>query len=122
MLVDFSKAGLIDKARQQPEKVKQVLDNIQTDGLVTTLDVVRAKLGQPIPLGYCNAGVMVPVGAGVEGFKPGDRVASNGSHADRVRVPQHPCARIPDGVDDDSAAFTVLTGCLADGDFRHPKP
>ncbi len=62
MLVDFGKAGLIDKARQQPEKVKMVLDKVRTDGLLTTVDAVRAKLGQPIPLGYCNAGVVVEVG------------------------------------------------------------
>jgi predicted dehydrogenase/threonine dehydrogenase-like Zn-dependent dehydrogenase len=114
MLVDFGKAGLIDKARQQPEKVKQVLDKVRTDGLLTTVDAVRAKLGQPIPLGYCNAGVVVEVGAAAPGhadtagFAVGDRVVSNGPHADLVRVPFNLCARIPDGVDDDSAAFTVL--------------
>jgi len=108
MLVDFGKASLIDKARQQPEKVKQVLDKIQTDGLLTTLDAVRAKLGQPIPLGYCNVGVVVEAGPGVQGFKPGDRVVSNGPHADLVRVPKNLCAKIPDGVDDEAAAFTVL--------------
>lgn len=114
MLVDFGKAGLIDKARQQPEKVKQVLDKVRTDGLLTTVDAVRAKLGQPIPLGYCNAGVVVEVGAGAPGhshtarFAVGDRVVSNGPHADLVRVPFNLCARIPDGVDDESAAFTVL--------------
>jgi predicted dehydrogenase/threonine dehydrogenase-like Zn-dependent dehydrogenase len=109
MLVDFGKASLVDKARQQPEKVRMVLDKARTDGLMTTVDAVLAKLAQPIALGYCNAGVVVEVGAGVEGLKPGDRVASNGSHADLVRVPQNLCARIPDGVDDESAAFTVLT-------------
>ena len=29
MLVDFGKAGLIDKARQQPDKVRMVLDKIR---------------------------------------------------------------------------------------------
>ncbi|MEY6432355.1 bi-domain-containing oxidoreductase [Thioalkalicoccus limnaeus] len=108
MLVDFGKANLVDKARQQPEKVRMVLDKVRTDGLMTTVDAVRSKLAQPIPLGYCNAGVVVEVGAGVADLKPGDRVASNGSHADLVRVPRNLCARIPDGVDDESAAFTVL--------------
>lgn len=108
MLVDFGKANLIDKARQQPEKVRMVLDKVRTDGLMTTVDAVRSKLAQPIPLGYCNAGVVVEVGAGIADLKPGDRVASNGAHADLVRVPRNLCARIPDGVDDDSAAFTVL--------------
>src|SRR5690606_11351970 len=53
MLVDFGRSGLIAKARQQPEKVAQVLDKVRTDGLLTTLGAVRSKLGQPIPLGYC---------------------------------------------------------------------
>ncbi|WP_035059541.1 bi-domain-containing oxidoreductase [Andreprevotia chitinilytica] len=108
MLVDFGKASLLDKARQQPEKVKMVLDKVKTEGLLTTIDAVRSKLDQPLPLGYCNAGVVLEVGAGVEGFRPGDRVASNGPHADIVRVPKNLCARIPDGVAGDMASFTAL--------------
>ncbi len=108
MLVNFGKAGWLEKARQQPEKVKQVLDKIKTDGLLTTVDTVRAKLGQPIPLGYCNVGVVLDVGSGVEGFRPGDRVVSNGSHADVVRVGKNLCVKIPDSVNDEAAVFTVL--------------
>ena len=108
MLVDFGKASWIDKALQQPEKVKMVLEKVQTDGLMTTIDAVRSKLAQPIPLGYCNVGVVNQVGAGVNNFKVGDRVVSNGPHADVVRVPKNLCARIPDGVDDESASFVVL--------------
>jgi predicted dehydrogenase/threonine dehydrogenase-like Zn-dependent dehydrogenase len=105
MLVDFGRAGLVSKARQQPEKVKQVLAKARTDGLATTIDAVRAKLGAPVPLGYCNVGVVRE--SGVEGFKPGDRVASNGPHADVVLVPKHLCAKVPEGVDDEAAVFTV---------------
>lgn len=108
MLVDFGKASLIDKARQQPEKVKMVLDKVKTDGLFTTIDAVKSKLAQPIPLGYCHVGTVEHVGAGVEGFSVGDRVVSNGPHADIVRVPKNLVAKIPDNVDDESAAFTVL--------------
>ena len=108
MLVDFGRAGLVAKARQQPEKVAQVLDKVRTDGLLTTVDAVRSKLGQPIPLGYCNVGVVRDVGQGVDGFRPGDRVVSNGPHADVVSVPKNLCARIPDGVSDEAAAFTVV--------------
>lgn len=106
MLVDFGRANLLDKARQQPDKVKQVFEKIKTDGLFQTLDAVRSKLDQPIPLGYCNAGVVLE--SGVEGFAVGDRVASNGNHAEVVRVSKNLCARIPEAVDDESAAFTVL--------------
>lgn len=108
MLVDFGRAGLIAKARQQPEKVLQVLDKVRTDGLLTTVEAVRSKLGQPIPLGYCNVGIVREIGSGVEGFRAGDRVISNGPHADVVSVPRNLCARIPDEVSDEEAAFTVV--------------
>lgn len=108
MLVDFGKASLLQKARQQPDKVKMVLDKVKTDGLMTTVDAVKSKLAQPIPLGYCNVGTVEAVGKGVEGFKVGDRVLSNGSHADVVRVPKNLCAKIPENVSDESAAFTVV--------------
>lgn len=108
MLVGFGKASMLEKARQQPEKVKMVLEKVGTDGLMTTIDAVRSKLGQPLPLGYCNVGVVAEVGAQVSGFKAGDRVVSNGPHADLVKVPMNLCARIPDAVDDESAAFVVV--------------
>lgn len=108
MLVDFAKASLLSKARQQPERVKEVLDKVRTNGLFTTIDAVRSKLGQPIGLGYCNVGIVRSVGANVTGFAPGDRVASNGAHSEVVRVPANLCAKIPETVDDESAAFTVL--------------
>jgi predicted dehydrogenase/threonine dehydrogenase-like Zn-dependent dehydrogenase len=112
MLVDFGKANWIDKARQQPDKVKQVVQKIRTDGLGPTLEAVRAKLDAPLPMGYCNSGTVVAVGAGVTAFKIGQRVASNGKHAEVVAVPQTLCVAIPDSVDDDSASFTVL-GAIA---------
>ena len=121
MLVDFGKAGLIDKARQQPDKVRMVLDKVRTDGLAPTLDAVRNKLDQPLPMGYCNVGEVVEVGAGVTGFAVGDRVASNGRHAEMVAVPVNLCAKVPDAVDDDAAAFTVL-GAIALQGIRLVQP
>jgi len=108
MLVEFGNANLIQKARQQPERVKLVLDKIRSDGLLPTLEAVFNKLGQPLPLGYCNVGRVVAVGPGVTEFQVGDRVASNGPHAEIVCVPKNLCARIPDNVSDDAAAFTVI--------------
>lgn len=108
MLVDFGKASYLGKARQQPEKVKQVLEKIKNDGLGTTIDAVRSKLAQPLPLGYCNVGVVSEVGAGVTDLLPGARVISNGPHADLVCVGTNLVVKIPDGVDDESAAFTVV--------------
>jgi predicted dehydrogenase/threonine dehydrogenase-like Zn-dependent dehydrogenase len=108
MLVEFGQASLLNKARQQPDRVKAVVDKARVDGVAATLDAVRSKLAQPLPLGYSNAGVVIEVGADVSGFDVGDRVISNGPHAEIVRVPQNLCARIPDGVSDGAAAFTVV--------------
>ena len=108
MLVEFGQAGLIGKAKAQPEKVKQVIAKIQTDGLLPTLEAVFSKLGEPLPLGYCNAGVVLDAGGADSGFLPGDRVVSNGAHAEVVSVPHLLCAKIPENVSDDEAAFTVL--------------
>ncbi len=108
MLVEFGKSNLIAKARQQPDKVKQVLDKIKTEGLMPTLEAVFNKLGEPLPLGYCNVGVVEAVGNGVSEFKVGDRVASNGPHAEFVSVPKNLVALVPEGVSDEEASFTVI--------------
>lgn len=153
--MEFSKGGLFSKARSQPDKVKQVLDKIKTDGLLPTLETVFKRLDEPLPLGYCNVGIvqesrksisrrltqtdadLSPADSAGErksslrdkkgenygigrdstshlhnfsasGFKKGDRVVSNGPHAEVVCVPENLCARVPDGVTDEEAAFTVL--------------
>ncbi len=85
-----------------------VLDKIRTDGLSTTLEAVKSKLDQPLALGYCNVGEIAELGRGVEGLAVGDRVVSNGKHAEIVCVPKNLCAKIPDGVSDEAASFTVL--------------
>jgi predicted dehydrogenase/threonine dehydrogenase-like Zn-dependent dehydrogenase len=108
MLVEFGKSNLIAKARQQPDKVKQVLDKMRSEGIIPTLEAVFNKLEQPIPLGYCNVGRVVAVGEGVEGFSIGDRVASNGPHAEYVSVPKNLVVQIPGGVSDEEASFTVI--------------
>ena len=115
MLVDFGKANFIDKARQQPDKVMQVLDKVKTDGIRPTYESVMNKLGQPLPLGYCNVGDVIAVGKGVTEFRIGDRVASNGPHAEYVLVPVNLAAKVPDGVSDEEAAFTVIGSIALQG-------
>ena len=115
MLVDFGKANVIEKARQQPDKVRMVLNKMKTDGLGPTLDAVRNKLDQPLPLGYCNVGRVLQAGPGVTSFATGDRVASNGKHAEVVSVPANLCAKIPDSVTDESASFSVIGAVALQG-------
>ena len=96
-----------------------VLEKIKTDGILPTVEAVRSKLDQPLPLGYCNVGVVKDNGN--TSFKIGTRVVSNGPHAEVVRVPKNLCAEIPDSVDDESAAFTVL-GAIALQGIRLVQP
>lgn len=121
MLVEFGKAGWIHKARQQPDKVRMVLDKIKTDGLMPTVEAVFNKLDKPLPLGYCNVGRVAKVGAGQTAFEVGDRVISNGKHAEVVSVPFNLCAKVPDTVSDEEAAFTVL-GAIALQGIRLVQP
>ena len=118
MLIDFGRASLIEKARAQPDKVKEVLQKVRSDGIVPTMEAVKVKLDQPLPLGYCNVGVVADGGGA---FQAGQRVVSNGAHAGIVRVPFNLCAVIPENVDDDSAAFTVL-GAVALQGVRLSQP
>jgi predicted dehydrogenase/threonine dehydrogenase-like Zn-dependent dehydrogenase len=115
MLVEFGKANYLDKAKQQPDKVKMVLDKVKTDGLMPTYESVVNKLNQPLPLGYCNVGRVVEVGTGVSEFKIGDRVSSNGPHAEYVCVPKNLVAKVPDNVTDDEASFTVMGSIALQG-------
>lgn len=108
MLVEFGKSNLLQKAMQQPDKVKDVINKVKTDGLQPTINAVFNKLGQPLPLGYCNVGKVIAVGKGVDDFAVGDRVASNGPHAEYVCVPKNLVAKIPDNVTDEEASFTVI--------------
>lgn len=115
MLLEFGKAGWINKARQQPDKVKQVVQKIKTDGFKPTVDAVFNKLNQPVSLGYSNVGVVIDIGSGVDGFKIGDRVVSNGHHAEVVCVPKNLCEKIPEEVNDSAAAFVVLSAVALQG-------
>lgn len=115
MLVEFGKAGWLGKARQQPDKVRMLLEKVRTDGLMPTVEAVFARLDKPIALGYCNVGVLMEIGRDVTGFGVGDRVASNGTHAEVVAVPANLCAKVPDAVSDDEAAFTVTAAVALQG-------
>lgn len=112
MLVQFGKANIVEKIQQQPDKVKQVLDKILNDGLFATLDAVNSKLEQPIALGYSSVGVIHAVGNNVHEFQIGDRVVSNGYHAEFNLVSKNLCVKIPDHVSDEEASFTLL-GAIA---------
>lgn len=124
MLVDFGKANLLEKARQQPDKVRMVLDKVKTDGIIPAIETVRNKLDQPLPLGYSNVGIAFGTPSSMlsaQYLQPGTRIVSNGPHAEVICVPENLCARVPDNVSDEEASFTVL-GAIALQGIRLAQP
>ncbi len=121
MLVEFSRAGPVGKARQQPERVRQMVDKARSDGIGPTIEAVRARLDEPLALGYANAGVVLEVGPGVTDIQVGDLVASNGPHAEVVVSPRTLCAVVPGGVPSEHAAFASL-GAVALQGLRLAEP
>ncbi len=125
MVVEFAEKNLVAKAQSRPDLVRQVMDKARREGVLTTIDAAFNRLDQPMALGYSSAGTVVAVGDGVEGFKPGDRVACAGGgyavHAEFNLVPKNLLALLPDSVDFDSAAFTTL-GAIALQGFRLAQP
>ncbi|OUU25004.1 MAG: dehydrogenase [Candidatus Endolissoclinum sp. TMED37] len=106
MLLEFGKGGLLKKARSQPERVQQAFDKALTDGVYSTLNSIQSKLDTPIGLGYCNVGTVVE--SNLENFAVGERVVSNGSHAEFVTAEKNLCAKIPQNVSDEEACFVVM--------------
>ena len=118
--MELAGRSLLGKARQRPDQVRRVLEKIRNEGLLNTVRAVREKLDNPMSMGYSSAGVVLACGTGVEQFKPGDRVASNGNHAEVVCVPKNLCASIPENVSTDHGAFAVL-GAIALHGIRHAQ-
>lgn len=112
MIVDLARKSLIGKARERPDHVRRVLQKLKQEGVLETIQQVRAKLADPMSLGYSSAGVVIEAGREVRQFQPGDRVASNGPHAGVVAVPQNLVARIPAGVSFAEACYGVV-GAIA---------
>ena len=123
--VKVGKASLLGKAKQRPDLVAQVLQNVRKEGLKATMDKVKTKLDSLKALGYSTSGT-VSASMDTNGvFKPGDRVACAGqdyaSHSDVVGIPQNLVVKIPDNVSFEDASFTTL-GAIALQGVRQANP
>ncbi len=114
-VVDLARKSLLGKARARPDQVRRVLQKLRQEGLLSTVTQVRAKLDEPMPLGYSCAGIVLECGTGVQEFKPGDRVAAAGPHAEIVAVGKNLCARVPDNVSFQQAAYTSVASIGLEG-------
>ncbi|MGH3072152.1 MAG: bi-domain-containing oxidoreductase [Gaiellaceae bacterium] len=123
--VRMSGLPLYKRALKQPHHAKKVLEIARNEGFARTYKRVRGMLAAGVPTGYSAAGVVVAVGAEVEGFRAGDRVACAGAgianHAELIDVPVNLAVRIPDGLDT-GAASTVTLGAIALQGVRRVQP
>ena len=125
LTVEAGQKNLLGRAVAQPALVKQVINRARTEGILNTIDAVRSKLGSLNALGYSAAGRVIEVGEGVSEFREGDRVACAGvgyaSHAEVLSVPKNLCARVPDNMDLEAAAFGTV-GAIALQGVRLSEP
>jgi predicted dehydrogenase/threonine dehydrogenase-like Zn-dependent dehydrogenase len=118
-LLEFGKSNIIKKVINNKDKVEQVLNKLKNDGLKDTFEAVNNKLNTPIQIGYCNLGVVEESLSGE--FKPGDKVLSNGYHAEYVSVNQNLCVKVPTDINEDDALFGIL-GAIALNGIRIINP
>ncbi len=125
MAVDEGKKSLLERARERPELVRQVIERAKNEGVVKTINAVRSKLGSSTALGYSAAGLVVAAGEDVTEFRAGMRVACAGagyaSHAEVLSVPKNLCVRLPDEVSFEEGAFGTL-GAIALQGVRLAEP
>lgn len=123
--VRSSGTPLYRRALAQPENVKKVLEMVKDQGLRKTVDRVSGKLAAGSPTGYSAAGTVIAVGAGVELFRAGDRVACAGAgianHAEVIDVPVNLAVHVPENVSL-RAASTVTLGAIAMQGVRRVAP
>ena len=114
--VELANKSLVGKARARPEQFRQVMDAVRQQGLRATYQKVKTRLETLEPLGYSASGVVLAVGAGVNEFRVGDRVACAGAgyatHSEINFVPKNLCAQVPEKVSLQEAAFATV-GAIA---------
>lgn len=69
-MLDLAKKSLLGKAMARPDLVKQVINEIRTEGPAEAYRQTMGRLDSPVPLGYSAAGVVIGVGDGVTGPSP----------------------------------------------------
>ena len=110
--VEPARRSLVARARERPELVKQTFDMALREGVRSTQNRIRRKLGEESAAGYSSVGRMIEVGPRVRGLQTGDIVACAGAghanHAEVISVPANLCAKVPDTVPLTAAALTTI--------------
>lgn len=123
--VQSSDQSLLQKAWDQPEKIKKLWEHLRKQGIQKTVAKIQGQLEQATPTGYSCSGIVIQVGKGVTDIQPGDRVACAGAgianHAEIVLVPCNLTVKVPDGCSLKDAASVTL-GAIAMQGVRRADP
>ncbi len=107
-LIEFGKSNLIKKVINNKDKIQTVINKIKNEGFNSTYNVINDKFNVPVPLGYSNFGQVIKIGKNIKNFKIGDKVVSNGFHAEYNAVSENLCAKIPNNIDGKDACFAII--------------
>jgi len=114
--VSTARKNYLGKAKEKPEQVKQVIETLQKEGIVSTYRKVMNKLDSWTSLGYSCAGQVIEIGKDISNFKIGDFVACAGqdiaNHAEVVTVPKKLCVKLPESVSFEDGAYNTV-GAIA---------
>ncbi len=109
MIVNFAKAGWLNKAAQQPDRVKDVINKIKSSGLGDTYRAIKNKLDLPMPMGYASVGTISHNNKNHD-FSKNTRVFTNSFHQEEALIDYNMCVKIPDNLDNKSASFGAIGG------------
>ncbi len=108
-IVNFGKVGWIDKAKQQPDKVKDVINKIKSSGFLDTYKAVKNKLDYPMTMGYSAVGITTKSYEKYN-LNNGQRIFTNSFHQEEALIDFNMCVEIPNDLDSKSATFGALGG------------
>lgn len=108
--------SVLQRVIDNPALLRRGWEAARQRGLRAVRDQVESRKTGYLPLGYSCAGVVIAADPAFPEFPAGARVACAGggyaNHAERVAVPGRLCARVPDTVSAESAAYATL-GAIA---------
>lgn len=108
-IVNFGKASWINKAKQQPDRVKDVINKIKSSGISDTYRAIKNKLDYPMVMGYSAVGIISNTNINYN-LKKGTRVFTNSFHQEEALVDYNMCVEIPENLDSKAASFGAIGG------------
>ena len=115
-IILLSKKNILQKAIDRKDLTKRVLEKVKSEGLTSTINLVKNKLDIPIPLGYSCTGKIIKVGQNIKNFSEGDYVVCFGDesahHAEYVKCIEQNIIRV--NIDEDLKSLTFsMIGAIA---------